>query len=126
MTKILVADDEADLETLIRQKFRQKIRQQEYEFVFAINGKDAIRKIEQHPDIDMILSDINMPEMDGYEVAATLRKQGVGATIVALSGYGQEEDRERGRRAGFDYHLVKPVGGDELQNLLREIEAKRA
>ncbi len=65
MTKILVADDEADLETLIRQKFRQKIREQQYEFVFAINGNDALDKMQQHPDIAIVLSDINMPEMDG-------------------------------------------------------------
>ena len=64
MRKILVADDEADLEILIRQKFRQKIREQQYEFVFAINGQDALEKMQQHPDVSIVLSDINMPEMD--------------------------------------------------------------
>ena len=59
MTKILVADDEADLETLIRQKFRQKIREHQYEFVFAVNGNDALEKMLQHPDIAIVLSDIN-------------------------------------------------------------------
>ena len=54
--KILVADDEADLEVLIKQKFRQKIREQQYEFIFAINGIDALQKIEQNPDVDMVLS----------------------------------------------------------------------
>ena len=53
MAKILVADDEADLEALIKQKFRQKIREHEYEFVFAVNGNDALEKIQQHPDIDI-------------------------------------------------------------------------
>ena len=65
MPKILVADDEIDLETLIKQKFRKQIREEKYEFVFAINGKDAILKMEEHPDISIVLSDINMPEMDG-------------------------------------------------------------
>ena len=65
MAKILVADDEPDLEMLIKQKFRQKIREKEYEFVFAVNGNDALDKIQQHNDIDILLSDINMPEMDG-------------------------------------------------------------
>ena len=50
MTKILVADDEADLEVLIKQKFRRKIREQEYEFIFASNGKDALEKIQENPD----------------------------------------------------------------------------
>ena len=65
MTKILVADDEPDLESLIRQKFRQKIREKHYEFVFACNGNDALLQLQQHPDVDIVLSDINMPEMDG-------------------------------------------------------------
>lgn len=65
MAKILVADDEVDLEMLIKQKFRKQIRENKYEFVFALNGNDALEKLEQHPDIEVLLSDINMPEMDG-------------------------------------------------------------
>ncbi len=57
MTKILVADDEVDLEMLIKQKFRQKIREQQYEFIFSVNGNDALEKIKQNPDIDIVLSD---------------------------------------------------------------------
>ena len=72
MTKILVADDEVDLEMLIKQKFRQKIREQQYTFVFAINGVDALQKIQQHPDIEIVLSDINMPEMDGLTLLSKL------------------------------------------------------
>ena len=65
MAKILVVDDETDLEILIKQKFRRQIREHQYEFVFAVNGNDALEKLKQHPDIDIVLSDINMPEMDG-------------------------------------------------------------
>jgi len=65
MSKILVADDEADFEVLIRQKFRQKIREHEYEFVFAANGNDALDKLKSNPDIDIVLSDINLSEMVG-------------------------------------------------------------
>jgi len=65
MAKILVVDDETDLEILIKQKFRKKIRNNEYDFVFAINGIDALKKLEKHDDVDVVLSDINMPEMDG-------------------------------------------------------------
>jgi CheY-like chemotaxis protein len=74
MAKILVADDEADLESLIKQKFRQKIREQEYEFIFAVNGKDALEKLKQHPDVDIVLSDINMPEMDGLTLLSRLNE----------------------------------------------------
>jgi adenylate cyclase len=65
MTKILVADDEADLEALIKQKFRRQIREHKYEFFFALNGVEALQKVEQEPGIDIVLSDINMPVMDG-------------------------------------------------------------
>ena len=58
MAKILVADDETDLEFLIKQKFRKQIREQRYEFVFAINGKQALERIQEHPDIEIVLSDI--------------------------------------------------------------------
>ena len=61
MIKILVADDEVDLESLIRQIFRRQIREQKYEFVFASNGKDALEKLQAHPDTCIVLSDINMP-----------------------------------------------------------------
>jgi CheY-like chemotaxis protein len=65
MAKILVVDDEADLEILVKQKFRKKIRENVYEFVFAQNGEEALQKVKEHPDLDIILSDINMPVMDG-------------------------------------------------------------
>ncbi|HJY23616.1 MAG TPA: response regulator, partial [Hanamia sp.] len=65
MAKILVVDDETDLEVLIKQKFRRQIREQKYEFTFATNGIEALAKIGEHPDIEIVLSDINMPGMDG-------------------------------------------------------------
>jgi adenylate cyclase len=61
MTKILVADDETDLELLIKQKFRRQIREKEFEFVFAVNGVDALEKLGLHQDIHIVLTDINMP-----------------------------------------------------------------
>ena len=63
--KVLVVDDEPDLEPLLLQRMRRAIRSGRYEFVFANNGLDALDKLNQHEDIDMVLSDINMPQMDG-------------------------------------------------------------
>ena len=74
MAKILVVDDESDLEVLIKQKFRKKIREQEYEFIFALNGNDALNKLQENPDIDLVLSDINMPEMDGLTLLQSSTK----------------------------------------------------
>ena len=72
MAKILVVDDETDLEVLIKQKFRKQIRAKEYEFLFAFNGKEALEKLQSDPDVDIVLSDINMPEMDGITLLSKM------------------------------------------------------
>ena len=115
MTKILVADDEADLETLIRQKFRQKIREQHYEFVFAINGRDALNKIVEHPDIDIVLSDINMPEMDGLTLLNRLNDENPLIKAVMVSAYGDMDNiRVAMNRGAFDF-ITKPVNFEDLE-----------
>jgi class 3 adenylate cyclase/FixJ family two-component response regulator len=115
MTKILVADDETDLEALIRQKFRQKIREQKYEFVFAINGNDALEKLQQHPDIDIILSDINMPEMDGLTLLTKLNDIAPMSKTVMVSAYGDMENiRVAMNRGAFDF-VTKPVNFEDLE-----------
>ena len=120
MTKILVADDEVDLETLIRQKFRQKIRQQEYEFVFAANGNDAIRKIEEHPDIDMVLSDINMPEMDGLTLLSALSNTNPSLKTVMVSAYGDMENIRTAMNLGaFDF-VTKPINFEDLETTMEK------
>ena len=72
--KIMVVDDEVDLEPLIRQKFRRQIRNEEYDFVFAHNGLEALSKLIEYPNIGLILSDINMPEMDGLTLLLKLKE----------------------------------------------------
>ena len=114
MTKILVADDEADLEMLIKQKFRQKIREQHYEFVFAINGNDALEKIKLHPDIDIVLSDINMPEMDGLTLLSRLGESSPLIKAVMVSAYGDMDNiRTAMNRGAFDF-VTKPVNFEDL------------
>ena len=85
----------------------------------ALHGKTAI-EIARAFRPEFILLDIGLPGMDGYEVAIALRKDDTckNALIVAVSGYGQEEDRRRCREAGFDHHLVKPVDFDALTTLI--------
>ncbi len=115
MTKILVADDEADLELLIRQKFRQKIRDQQYEFVFAINGKEAIEKLQEHKDIDVLLSDINMPEMDGLTLLTNLSDVAPMTKAVMVSAYGDMDNiRSAMNKGAFDF-VTKPVNFDDLE-----------
>jgi signal transduction histidine kinase/ActR/RegA family two-component response regulator len=88
----------------------------------AHDGLGALRAVERFRPA-LVLLDLGMPEMDGYEVARRLRAQpdGQGLVIVALTGWGQEEDRLRSRQAGFDHHLVKPTDIDALQRLFAEV-----
>ncbi|MFI5129294.1 MAG: adenylate/guanylate cyclase domain-containing protein [Chitinophagales bacterium] len=114
MTKILVVDDEVDLEMLIKQKFRQKIREHQYEFVFAINGKDALEKLEQHNDVDVVLTDINMPEMDGLTLLTKLGEQHSLMKAVIVSAYGDMDNiRTAMNRGAFDF-ITKPVNFEDL------------
>lgn len=114
MAKILVADDETDLEMLIKQKFRQKIRENKYEFVFAVNGCDALEKIQKHPDVDIVLSDINMPEMDGLTLLSKLNESNPLIKAVIVSAYGDMENiRSAMNREAFDF-ITKPINFEDL------------
>jgi len=115
MAKILVVDDEVDLELLIRQKFRKKIREQVYDFVFAINGNDALQRLQEHNDVDMVISDINMPEMDGLTLLSKLTEQNALLKSVIVSAYGDMENiRTAMNRGAFDF-LTKPVDFNDLE-----------
>lgn len=113
--KILVVDDEPDLEILIRQKFRKRIRQQELHFIFAHNGLEALFKIQSEPDIDIVLTDINMPEMDGLTLLTKLSEQHSIIKAIIISAYGDIENiRIAMNRGAFDF-LTKPIDFQDLE-----------
>jgi len=115
MIKILIVDDESDLEILIRQKFRKKIREQQYDFVFAVNGNDALRKMQEYPDVEIVLSDINMPEMDGLTLLTKLNETNPLVKTVMVSAYGDMENiRKAMNRGAFDF-VTKPVDFEDLE-----------
>lgn len=115
MTKILVVDDEEDLKVLIKQRFRQKIRQSEYDFVFAENGRHALEQLIAHPDVDLVLSDINMPEMDGLTLLTKLSEQNSLLKSVIVSAYGDMENiRTAMNRGAFDF-ITKPIDFKDLE-----------
>jgi DNA-binding NtrC family response regulator len=115
MAKILVVDDEADLEMLIKQKFRQKIREGRYEFVFAINGKDALDRLDQNNDVEVLLCDINMPEMDGLTLLLKLKERSPLIKSVIVSAYGDMDNiRIAMNRGAFDF-ITKPVNFLDLE-----------
>jgi adenylate cyclase len=115
MVKILVVDDETDLEVLIKQKFRKKIREQEYEFVFANNGNHALKQLEANSDVDIVLSDINMPEMDGLTLLLKLKEHHSLLKSIIISAYGDMDNiRTAMNRGAFDF-ITKPVNFEDLE-----------
>lgn len=114
MGKILVVDDEPDLEVLIKQRFRKQIRAKEYEFLFAENGKEALNKLLEQPDVDIVLSDINMPEMDGLTLLTKLSESSPLIKSVIVSAYGDMENiRTAMNRGAFDF-ITKPINFEDL------------
>jgi CheY-like chemotaxis protein len=113
--RVLVVEDHRDAAEMLR----DLLEMNGFEVQVALTGPEGVRAArEYHPDV--ILCDLGLPGMDGYEVAAALRMAPGGARqrLVALTGYGQDEDRRRSREAGFQYHLVKPIDPEELREVL--------
>jgi len=113
--KILSVDDEAPLELLMRQYFRRKIRNGEYEFFFAHNGLEALSILYNNPDIEIILSDINMPEMDGLTLLAKVNEmRNPALRVIMVSAYGDMKNiREAMNNGAFDF-ATKPIDMDDL------------
>ena len=113
--KILVVDDEPDLEPLVLQRMRRHIRRGRYEFVFAHNGIEALEELEADPSIDMVVSDINMPRMDGLTLLEQIPNVSPDIRAIIVSAYGDMENiRTAMNRGAFDF-VTKPVDFDDLQ-----------
>ncbi len=113
--RLLVVDDEEDLELLVRQKFRRRIRRGELDFVFAHNGKEALEKLAEHPDIHLVLSDINMPVMDGLTLLSQLEDTRPEVRAVIISAYGDMKNiRTAMNRGAFDF-VTKPIDFNDLE-----------
>lgn len=115
--RILVVDDEPDLAELIRQKFRRHVRRGEYEFLFAGDGEEALRLLREQPGVDLVLTDVNMPRMDGLTLLAELaRLQGeVVCGAVVVTAYGDMTNiRLAMNRGAYDF-LTKPIDLDDLE-----------
>ena len=113
--KILVVDDEPDLEPLMLQRMRRNIRSGRYQFVFAHNGIEALEILNREDDIDMVLSDINMPQMDGLTLLEQIPKVDPNVRSVIISAYGDMKNiRTAMNRGAFDF-VTKPVDFEDLQ-----------
>jgi adenylate cyclase len=122
-TKILVVDDEADLQLLIKQKFRRKIREGTYEFKFAHNGQEALECLTQYPDTDIVLSDIKMPVMDGLTLLTQIRDLNPVLKVVMVSAYTDMVNiRTAMNRGAFDF-VCKPVDFQDLEVTIEKTAA---
>jgi signal transduction histidine kinase/CheY-like chemotaxis protein len=120
--RVLVVDDNADA----AQMLAALLEVQGHAVSVEYDGRGALARARtEHPDV--LLLDIGLPDMDGYELARRLRAQpeNADATLVALSGYGQSQDREEARHAGFDHYLVKPADLNEVNEVLAQADARR-
>jgi len=119
--RVLVVDDNVDAAESLRDFFALL----GHEVDVAHDGPGGLRLAEQRPP-DLALLDLGLPGMDGLELARRVRVVASDAYLVAATGYGQESDRRASREAGFDRHLVKPLGVEELETLVHEQETRRA
>lgn len=117
--KILVVDDSK----LMHKVFEVMLRQ--YPLVYAVDGRDALDKLDEHDDIDLILLDINMPNMNGIEFLGELRARDEWADlpVIIISTEGREEDTRRGLEAGAVAYIKKPFRSEEILEIIAKTEA---
>lgn len=122
--KILVVDDERDIQTLFEQRFRKEIRDRWVEFVFAFSGEDALIYLNQHEhEAVLILSDINMPGMSGLELLEKVKQKYLTPppVVMMITAYGDAENFNTAKRLGADDFLTKPVDFTLLKEKLKMI-----
>ncbi|MBD2016291.1 response regulator [Microcoleus sp. FACHB-53] len=116
--KIMVVDDEEDVQLLFRQKFRKEIKQGQIEFQFAFSAKEALEYLNSQPEncVVLILSDINMPGMNGLELLKIIKEKFPNLKVFMITAYGDEENYKVAMEYGADEYLHKPVEFDNLKD----------
>jgi len=122
--KILVVDDEADVQPLFLQRFRKEIREHELEFDFALSGEEALTYLEaKHSEVVLILSDINMPGMSGIDLLSRIRHQydAPPPVVMMITAYGDEENHRKAMDNGANDFLTKPLDFNLLKQKLKTL-----
>ena len=123
--KILVVDDETDVQALFEQRFRKEIKAGEMNFVFAFSGEDALSYLNSHEhEAVLILSDINMPGMSGLDLLERIKKKGYKPppVVMMITAYGDAENFNMAKNLGADDFLTKPVDFTALKEKLKTIQ----
>ncbi|MEL4456368.1 response regulator [Lutimonas vermicola] len=121
--RILVVDDEKDVELLFRQKFRKEIRNNSLELVFAFSGQEALEMLEKSnpPNVIYIFSDINMPGMTGLELLDQVKEKFPSIKISMISAYGDKDNYEKAIESGAKEFFTKPIDFDSLRAEIRDL-----
>ncbi len=121
--KILVVDDERDVEDLFRQKFRKEIRNEGLELLFAFSGKEALEILEKNspPQVASVFSDINMPGMSGLEMLGIIKTRFPQLRVSMISAYGDAENYQKAMSSGAKGFFTKPVDFESLRREIGEI-----
>ena len=122
---ILVVDDEPDVAELFRQRFRRETRQGTYVIHYAASGTEALDRLQGEiaPTLLAVLSDINMPGMDGLQLLAEIRRRFPDLPVMMVTAYGDDERRRRAAEYGAAEFITKPVDFDQLKEQLRQLPA---
>jgi CheY-like chemotaxis protein len=125
---ILAVDDETDVAELFRQHFRREVRRGQYVLHFACSGEDALGQLAKgiEPQLIVILSDINMPGMDGLALLREIKRTRPDLPVMMVTAYGDDERRRRAREYGAAEFITKPVNFDVLKAQLRRLSASPA
>jgi len=117
MTKILIVDDERDVETLFRQKFRREVRTGDLELAFAFSGDEALRILseDEPPEVVYVFSDINMPGMTGLELLKKVKDKFPNINVSMISAYGDTENYQKAMSSGAKEFFTKPIDFDSLK-----------
>lgn len=117
---ILVVDDEPDLELLVSHKFRRQIRAGEYSFLFAHDGEHALSVLEESPAVEVVLSDINMPRMDGLTLLRNLKALERELRAIIVSAYGDVTNIRTAMDLGAFEFVTKPIDFDALEKTIKK------
>jgi len=123
MTKILIVDDERDVELLFRQKFRKEVRSGLLELAFAFSGDEALKLLdsEHPPEVVYVFSDINMPGMTGLELLEKVKSQFPSISVSMISAYGDTENFKKAMDSGAKEFFTKPIDFDSLRKEIGKI-----
>jgi len=121
--RILVVDDEKDIELLFRQKFRKEVRNKSLELVFAFSGQEALEMLEKSnpPKVIYIFSDINMPGVTGLELLDQVKEKFPHIKISMISAYGDKDNYEKAIESGAKEFFTKPIDFDSLRAEIRDL-----